>query len=400
MKKLLGLAALGFLLSAFVILAAVPVRAESMDDKIQVLEQELARLKAEQARATREQMEIKKEATAAAAALPTFTYRPGRGVTIEAADRAWSMETNFALMVVMYNHLEGNDARGATTGDLHFRRNRPMWIFNFNNGFYEWGTGLDLDTGQQATGSTNATNSIQQNQWFKVRFQQMNPYFPEFQLGDNTSGPYGGTLSQAPADRSSHSSAILESLFDMLADSDSQELGRRAMHLIWRNIPVGQGDFSFSTEYKIGAGIGGSFANNQLSDTDRKELGLLLHVRPFSRSKNFWTEGLVTGVTLQTSSLDTRSSVKGRRLRVNAGFERVGAQSILDTGTTAIGGGNHQRWETGTGWRLGPYWIAAQGIWSRYEDKAEPPITSLKGVSGNAWRIWHELFLWSPKGPL
>ncbi|MBI2091194.1 MAG: hypothetical protein HYT78_21050 [Deltaproteobacteria bacterium] len=363
------------------------------------MEQELTQLKADQARANQEQMELKREATAAAAALPTFTYRPGRGVTIGAADRAWSMEMNYELMVVMYNHLDGNDARGATTGDLHFRRNRPMWIFNFNNALYEWGIGLDLDTGQQATGSTNATNSIQQNQWFKVRFQNMNPYFPEFQIGDNTSGPYGGTLSMSVADRSSHSSAILESLFDMLSDSDSQRLGRRAMHLIWRQMPIGRGDFSFSAEYKMGAGVAGSFLNNQLSDTDRKQLATQLHVRPFSRSKNYWTEGLITGVTLETDSVDTRSSVRGRRIRVRSAFERVGAQTILDSGTT-IGGGNHNHWTTGLGWRLGPYFAAVQGEWANYEDKAEPGITSLKGPRGNAWRIWHELFLWSPKGPL
>ncbi|HXG52598.1 MAG TPA: hypothetical protein VNN77_14475, partial [candidate division Zixibacteria bacterium] len=51
-------------------LAAAPARAQGVDDRIKALEQELGRLKAEQ-------MELKKEATAAAAALPTFTYRTG-----------------------------------------------------------------------------------------------------------------------------------------------------------------------------------------------------------------------------------------------------------------------------------------------------------------------------------
>jgi len=398
-------AALTFLVAALAFWTA-PLWAESVDQKIKAMEEELARLKADQTRANQEQIELKREATAAAAALPTFTYRPGRGVTIAAADRAWSMETNYELMVVMYNHMDGNDRRGATTGDLHFRRNRPSWVFNFNNNFYEWGTGIDLDTANQGVGGTtySQTNSIQQHQWFTVRFQQMNPYFPEFQVGDSVSGPYGGALGMAVADRSSHSSAILESLFDMLPDGDSQRLGRRAIALYWRQIPVGQGDFSFGTEYKPGAGVTGSYFNNQVSDTDRKQLAMQLHVRPFSRSKNFWTQGLITGVTMETDSVDARSAVRGRRLRVNAGFERVGPQLILDTGTTTIGGGNHQHWSTGTGWRVGPYWIAVQGEWARYEDKFENnaaiQTASLKGPHGNAWRIWHELFLWSPKGPL
>src|SRR6476660_1976506 len=64
------------------LLAAGTVRAQSVDDKIKSLEQELSQLKDQQ-------VEMKKEATAAAAALPTFSYRPGNGLNIEAADKSW-----------------------------------------------------------------------------------------------------------------------------------------------------------------------------------------------------------------------------------------------------------------------------------------------------------------------
>jgi len=53
------------------------VRAQSVDEKIKTLEQELSQLKDQQ-------VELKKEATAAAAALPSFEYRPGNGLNIEA----------------------------------------------------------------------------------------------------------------------------------------------------------------------------------------------------------------------------------------------------------------------------------------------------------------------------
>ena len=78
-NKLLGFTAIGFLLVAFILAVAPAVRAEGVDDKISALESELARLKSEQ-------MELKKEAVAAAAAMPTFDYRPGRGLGITAAD--------------------------------------------------------------------------------------------------------------------------------------------------------------------------------------------------------------------------------------------------------------------------------------------------------------------------
>ena len=82
-KGFWGFGALGFMLTVF-LLAAVPAWAQSVDDKIKALEQELSSLKTQQ-------VELKKEATAAAAALPSFSYRPGNGVNIEAADKSWGI---------------------------------------------------------------------------------------------------------------------------------------------------------------------------------------------------------------------------------------------------------------------------------------------------------------------
>ncbi len=73
-------------------LAAGTVRAQSVDDRIKSLEQELLQLK-------EQQIELKKEATTAAQAMPAFSYRPGNGLNIEAADKSWgvrfTVETHF-----------------------------------------------------------------------------------------------------------------------------------------------------------------------------------------------------------------------------------------------------------------------------------------------------------------
>ena len=82
-KGFWGFTALGLMLTAM-LLAAVPAGAQSVDDKIKALEQELSSLKSQQ-------MDLKKEATAAAAALPSFSYRPGNGINIEAADKSWGI---------------------------------------------------------------------------------------------------------------------------------------------------------------------------------------------------------------------------------------------------------------------------------------------------------------------
>ena len=96
-KKSMWLASV---LAAF-LLAAGTVQAQSVNDKISALEQELQQLK-------ESQIELKKEATAAAAAMPTFSYRPGNGMMIEAADKSWSFRHSFEA------HMRYNFTQGAT----------------------------------------------------------------------------------------------------------------------------------------------------------------------------------------------------------------------------------------------------------------------------------------------
>ncbi|MDP2603586.1 MAG: hypothetical protein Q8S00_13485 [Deltaproteobacteria bacterium] len=71
-KRVFSIMGLSFLLAAFA-LGVVPAQAQNVEQKIQALEQELSALKSDQ-------MELKKEAAAAAAAMPTF--REGAITTI------------------------------------------------------------------------------------------------------------------------------------------------------------------------------------------------------------------------------------------------------------------------------------------------------------------------------
>src|SRR3990167_4178030 len=161
MKKLLSITALGSLLAALV-LAAAPAWAQNVDSRIQSLENELTRLKSEQ-------MELKKDATAAAAALPNFSYRPGNGVNIQAADKSWSLqlshETHFQMP---FN--EGKDRGGRTNGEVYGRRFRQEWTLCLNNCFYTWISRLDLDG--------FGTQTELQRGMFEVHFEQVNPWLP------------------------------------------------------------------------------------------------------------------------------------------------------------------------------------------------------------------------------
>ena len=101
-NRLLGFASLALTLAAFLLAVApakaqnvAPAKAQNVDERIKALEQELIQLKDQQ-------IEMKREATEAAAALPTFEYRPGNGLNIEAADKSWSfratIETHFRYL--------------------------------------------------------------------------------------------------------------------------------------------------------------------------------------------------------------------------------------------------------------------------------------------------------------
>ena len=124
-KRVSSIMGLSFLLAAFA-LAVVPAQAQNVEQKIQALEQELSQLKSEQ-------MELRKDATAAAAALPGFSYRPGNGMLIDAADKSWSVR--MALEGHMRMLFEsGRDQMGRTNGEIMGRRFRPEFFYQISGG--------------------------------------------------------------------------------------------------------------------------------------------------------------------------------------------------------------------------------------------------------------------------
>jgi hypothetical protein len=372
-NKLLGFAALGFLLTAFV-LAVAPVWADGVDEKIKSLEQELTRLKGEQ-------MELKKEATAAAAALPSFSYRPRSGVTWAAADRSWSITTFLQGQFHMYNHLDGQDRGGLTTGDIFARRFRPGWTLCVMDCLYEWHQTWDIDTGDIGNN---------QNSGLYMNFSKINPWLPDIFVGDEDS-----ITSYNQVARSSTSSAQVELATDLMTDSAVSNLSRRNIAFGWLDKPLMSlpGTFNFALEYRVGAGI----TENTVSDTDRKEFAAILGVRPFVRSKVAALQRLRAGIATTINSVDSRSAVLGDRLRIRTD-ERQGRLVLLDANN--IGDGMHHNIQGGVEWGIGPYLIRGEGGYSKYESGQVNATagTGFSHVRGYYWRIGHELFLFSPKG--
>src|SRR5262247_4682587 len=170
-KGFWGLGALGLMLMALLTAGAPAAKAQSVDDKIKALEEELSSLKSQQ-------IELKKEATAAAAALPSFSYRPGNGLDITAADKSWgvrfSMETNLRMMFE-----SGQDQVGRTNGEIMLRRWRPTFWYCIDNCLYEIETSLDMDgfgTGNAKNSTATDFSSIMQRGVVHFHLENLNPF--------------------------------------------------------------------------------------------------------------------------------------------------------------------------------------------------------------------------------
>ena len=366
-KKVFSIMGLSFLLAAFG-LAVVPAQAQNVEQKIQALEQELSALKSDQ-------MELKKEATAAAAAMPTFSYRTGfLGIT--AADKSWQLSTSFEYHAHMYNHIDGDDKSGFTTGDIFMRRNRPFLYYCWDNCLYEIGWGLDMDDGDIAASQTSR---------FVFNLDQINPWMPKIEVSDK------GNEAVSYVQRSSGSGAVMELTRDMLSDSGYDTLSHAAIGIGWLNKKIGSGDFLLWTEYRVGAG----FNKNTNSDTDRKQFFLKVGTRPFSQIKNKWLRGLKVGLGWIAESKDDNSA-GGRRLRLRTD-DRIGRIATMDANN--IRGGDYYALFPGLEWSVGPYTFRTEMARSKYNNESTSNVAfNGNAVDGFAWSLQNELFLWSPKG--
>src|SRR5580765_964297 len=163
-----------------VLVAAGTVRAQSVDDKIKSLEQELSQLKDQQ-------VEMKKEATAAAAALPTFSYRPGNGLNIEAADKSWGFRATIETHWRMY-FTKGQDQYERTNGEIEARRFRPAFFYCIDNCLWEIEMAFDKDG--------FGGDSLFQRAAVHFHAEDLNPWLPTIDFGNDVSTSAGGTIRQ------------------------------------------------------------------------------------------------------------------------------------------------------------------------------------------------------------
>jgi len=373
-KRVVSLTSLGALL-ALVLIAVGPSWAGDVDQRIKALEEELQRLKGEQ-------IELKKNATAAEAALPTFTYRPGSGATIAAADQAWSFNVNWRWKILSYFWPDGQDANGFTSGEFFGRTNRLFFNFGANRGFYTGILALDLDTGDIME---------LQDHTFHVHFEQFNPALPTFQIGLET----GATINWEDSNYGSTDSGWLER--SLLVQTGINTGRYRGAGLIWDAVPLGSGTMTFESHYVTGIGA----SDNEVQNTDRKAYIGFLGFKPFTNLKGNVLSGMQFGIGGMLESVDSRADDLDfadleenlqDRLRIR-GNERRGRPVLFDANN--IGDGLHYYITPGFGWRIGPYRLRGAAGKDSYEGKEDP----FSGVKGQFWRVGNEIFLWGQGRP-
>jgi hypothetical protein len=404
-KGFWGFGALGFMLTA-ILLATVPVGAQSVDDKIKALEQELGQLKSQQ-------MELKKESTAAAAALPSFSYRPGNGVNIEAADKSWGirfgMETNLRMMFE-----SGQDAVGRTNGEIMLRRWRPNIFYCIDNCLYEIEMAWDMDgfgTGNAKNSTNSATSSILQRGVVHFHLENLNPFLPTVDIGGDIS-----TSLSLSRQGSSAVGAQLE--YDLLTRGFGINTGRAGWGIVmnWDDrslsgigIPGRIGRYQFSMA-SIGEGD-----DNLSSFTDRKDFNTYISVFPFSQLKNKWIQGFMFEFGAWFCNVDQRQQVDNgcNRMRVQDNGDAA-RQTLFTTGDNSIGEGLWTMFVPGITWEVGPYRLRAMGA---FVQAADGDFTGCSSVTttgaarpagctpdkrgkkrAHNFLIGHDLYLWSPKG--
>ena len=391
-KGFWGFTALGSMLAAL-LLAAVPAGAQSVDDKIKALEQELTDLKSQQ-------IELKKESTAAAAALPTFSYRPGNGVDITAADKSWSIR--FSMEAHIRTLFEsGQDAVGRTNGETMLRRWRPYFFYCIDNCLYEIEMGFDMDgfgTGNAKNSTNSATSSIMQRGVVHFHLENLNPFLPTVDIG--------GDISTSLSLSRQGSSAVGSQLeYDLLTRNFGPNTGRAGWGYVFNwddrslssiGIPGRIGRFQFAMA-SINEGD-----DNLSSFTDRKDFNLYANIFPFSQVKNKWLQGLMFEMGAWFCNVDQRTTVDNgcARLRIQDNGDAA-RQTLFDTSANSIGKGLTTLLSPGITWEIGPYRIRAMGAFMNAQDGnfTPGPAAILRGKKrAHDFLIGHDLFLWSPKG--
>ena len=378
LRKIFVAASAVFLIGLFV--TAAPVRAASTDERIKALEQELNQLKAEQQKVKQEQSLMKADALAAKSKLPSFRYRPGRGLRIRGADRSWEITYGAKFQVQLAFFPGGprsktdDSEEGPSQGSMIFRHQEFDFYYKLFGGLYDFGF------------TWNGRDGRSKSERMQIRFSNWSPYYPDLRLVAISPGTY------SPYTRVSSTGGTRferEPVFDSQFSTGSS----KGIALQWGDIPAGPMNIDrLSINY-----LPGNIAwddKGARDPVDQKGVVLGVVVDPLAKSKNKYLKGLKMGFSYINARDDINHGGDSRlRVRTNARLNRVTIFQVTSRG-------RHTYIEPWIGWKGGPwelgYTWARSGAEQDYTGKAGGIDSSDARVTVN--NITGRVYVWGPKG--
>src|SRR6266508_1064403 len=266
--------AVGFVFLAMLLTVKPAWADQELDAQIKALEADVAKiepLRDQLERLKEQQIELRKEATAAAAEMPTFQYRPGRGLTIAAADKSWSFNTTYRMNMYMYNNSDGKPnfnsggqrQAGTTSGEIFPRRNRIYFNYCWTDCFYAFEYSIDGEPAPRAA-------SVRDNEFY-VHFDQLNPYLPYFSVGVRRGAGRTHIGRSSDNDGKMEHSIIFDG-FNWGGDGSHAGAG-----LGWEGVDVGPGEVDLFLNYASSR----QGTHQEFVTDDRKGFMGFFGVRPF-----------------------------------------------------------------------------------------------------------------------
>jgi uncharacterized small protein (DUF1192 family) len=377
-------------------LAGSPVQASSVDQRIETLEHELARLK-------QEQSEVKAQAVAAEKKMPLFIYRPGNGLTIAAADASWEVQFGNRLTLYMTFWTKGSDGtsitkRATTNGVLQVRRFRPYMNTRLMDGFYD--LRFQMDTAN--AGSSGGGNLTAFDAEMYIHFENISPWLPYLAFGASPStitNPQDNNCSSKRCGRAE------QSFGSNMAGFGTGSMDR-GIGLIWPDLPrFGPARISFLDLYMGQDTLGTSGQFNSLSGSDITADGRTwtagIGLKPFDKM------GGTVGKILKGMEFSFGTRIM-EPWQIDTGFNRwrvrtdqTRAQRIDMIRQGSAGNTGLQYYYTpGFGWTWNWVTLRAAGHFmqgTNCVDDGNDRCNDGGMIRGSGYRFMGEFWLWSPK---
>lgn len=378
LRKIFGAASAVFLIGLFVLTA--PVGAASTDERIKALEAELQALKTEQQKVQTEQSVMKDEALAAAAKLPDFRYRAGRGLTVRGADRSWQItfgakfQTQLSFFPGGAASLRDDSEDGPSNGGMIFRHAETDFYYRLFGGLYEFGLTQDWT-------APRAKTEIMQ-----IRFSDWSPYYPDLRILAVSPGTY------SPYTRVSSTSGMSMER-DPTFDAQYSTGSSKGMAFQWGDVPVGPVNIdTLSINYLSGdIAYDSKYARDP---TNQKGVIFGIVVDPLAKNKNMYLKGLKMGFTYLQASDDDERNAGGSTLRSRT-RGRNNQTTIFYINTR----GQRMFVEPWIQWVAGPWELGY--TWGRHVGSQQRSNTgdgNFSDARATINTINAGVFVWGPKG--